>query len=207
MDFSDDIDELCEDMDSVMDMSDLDDLPTAIIVTNVPQSVFSDADEQAAFEKLFLDLDGEATFVYLKNFKRARIQFSSADTAGIARIKNDGIFVSGQPIRCYFFQLRTVADDNHHLQLPQRTKMFLISPPSSPPVGWEPRPEAEPVVNYDLLSAIANLSPGESHELHPSTIDAPAIVVHMCEDPVGFGTNLTPKPKIVQTRRPGPSSS
>ena len=46
MDFSDDIDNLCDDMDSLMDMSDLDDLPTAIIVTNVPASVFSDTDSQ-----------------------------------------------------------------------------------------------------------------------------------------------------------------
>ncbi|RUS85599.1 hypothetical protein EGW08_006611 [Elysia chlorotica] len=204
MDDTDDIDKLCDDLDSFIDMSDVDDVPTAIIVTSVPASVFSDADSQASFEKIFLDIDSEATFIYLKNFKRVRIQFSSADTAGIARIKNDGANVCGQQIRCYFFQIRTVSTDDQHLQLPKRTKMFLISPPASPPVGWESVQEAEPVVNYDLLHAIASLNPGETHELQPSTEESPAIVVHLCEDPVAYGNhnNLGAKQKIIGTRRP-----
>ncbi|KER25081.1 hypothetical protein T265_07374 [Opisthorchis viverrini] len=33
------------------------------------------------------------------------------------------------------------------------------APPCSPPVGWEPKPECEPVINYELLEALAALSP------------------------------------------------
>lgn len=52
--------------------------------------------------------------------------------------------------------------EDQHLQPPALTKQFLISPPASPPIGWEPREESEPLVNHDLLAAIANLSAGSN---------------------------------------------
>lgn len=44
--------------------------------------------------------------------------------------------------------------------------------------GWQPHEEGEPIVNHDLLAALANLMPGESHELHPPSTDHPGIVIH-----------------------------
>lgn len=68
------------------------------------------------------------------------------------------------------------------LQPPKPQRQFLISPPASPPVGWEPCEEATPLTNIELLNAITKLTPGQAHELHPPTEDQPGIVVHICED-------------------------
>uniref|UniRef100_A0A5K3FGC8 Calcipressin-2 n=1 Tax=Mesocestoides corti TaxID=53468 RepID=A0A5K3FGC8_MESCO len=74
-----------------------------------------------------------------------------------------------------------VEDGYEHLALPKADRLFLISPPASPPAGWELRVEAQPAINYDLLHAIAALEPGKAHELHPPEKDQPSIVVTPCE--------------------------
>lgn len=55
-------------------------------------------------------------------------------------------------------------DDNcdNYLKLPALEKQFLISPPCSPPVGWEQSRESEPVVNFELLSRLASLATGKN---------------------------------------------
>ena len=52
-------------------------------------------------------------------------------------------------------------DEEAFLHVPPLEKQFLISPPCSPPVGWEQPREDKPVVDYDLLAAMAQLSPGK----------------------------------------------
>lgn len=90
--------------------------------------------------------------------------------------------------------------DNSLLQPPSPVRRFLISPPASPPVGWEPVHEGEPVINFELLQALSQLTPGEAHELHPQSEEHPGIVVHICEEADLEEPQL--KSKIQQTRRP-----
>ncbi|KAA3676114.1 uncharacterized protein DEA37_0011326 [Paragonimus westermani] len=87
-----------------------------------------------------------------------------------------------------------------HLAPPKPSRLFLLSPPASPPVGWEPKPECEPIINYELLQALASLAPGEAFELHPRDQEHrhPSIVITPCE-PTQSGS---PRPQITHTRCP-----
>ncbi|XP_060069689.1 calcipressin-2-like [Ylistrum balloti] len=207
-----------EDVDSVdenldMDDSDVgnpndtdfyDDLPDSVIVTNIGDNVFLDPDIQKQFEEVFRYFDEAVTFNFLKSFRRVRVNFSHPEFAVKAKLGLHEMEVCGSCIKCYMAQPRDKSRDkiDPHLQPPAPTKQFLISPPASPPVGWEPITESEPIINYDLLAAMANLAPGEAHELHPQTDSQPAIIVHICdnEEPVDLYGNK--RPKLPQTRCP-----
>lgn len=86
-------------------------------------------------------------------------------------------------------QAQSICGDSIHLNVPKPHKQFLISPPASPPVGWEPVHEASPCIDVQLISAIANLCPGKVHEIHPGNESQPGIFVEVCEDGQFEATN------------------
>lgn len=75
------------------------------------------------------------------------------------------------------------------LKPPPLEKQFLISPPASPPVGWEPQPEATPLLNLDLLAALSRLTPGVegTYTLHDGAEGQPGIVLHVSDEGQGIG--------------------
>lgn len=174
-----------------------------VIVTNVLESVFTSTDVKLKFESLFQQFDPSVQFQYLKCFHRARVVFTSVEKAAEAHSGLNDCHLLGQRFRCYFAQPITMKTGSnglhHHLEPPPLEKQFLISPPSSPPVGWEVITEREPFVNYDLIAAMAKLGPGESYELHSGSESQPSIFVHVCEDPTGYEKR---PPIIPQTRCP-----
>lgn len=181
-----------------------------LIVTNVDSSVFSDKLTQSQFESLFLAHDNQVTFTYLRSFRRVRLDFADSHRAELAR-QNLASFTIGDTIcKCYIAQMirpqsqlaaqqqQQQQDSNtnygnnlnecyhlstNHLNIPKLTKQFLISPPASPPVGWEPVNEGSPCIDVQLLSAMANLVPGKVHEIHQGNESQPGIYVEVCEDP------------------------
>ncbi|XP_008323504.1 calcipressin-1 isoform X2 [Cynoglossus semilaevis] len=179
-------------------------------VTN--PEVFSRPEAQAGFEALFRSFDPEVQFQYFRSFRRVRISFSDALAAAEARLRLNKTDFNGKEMRLYFAQ--SVHIGSPRLEPPKPDKQFLISPPASPPVGWEQSKDAMPVINYDLLCAISKLGPGDKYELHTATPTTPSVVVHVCEDEgeVGDSSPLEDsdqddkprpmRPKIIQTRRP-----
>lgn len=192
-----DTEELGESLD---DLINDETLPKSLIITNLNSDVFKDESLKEQIENLLSTFGKPLSFQYLKSFRRMRVNYESSAAASKARINlHQSVFASTR-INVYFVQPMTPFDSaDTHLQPPAPTKQFLISPPSRPPVGWEPRAEAEPLVNYDLLAAIASLTPGLSHELHAASESQPGIVVHVCEDGAMVGTK-----RIGQTACPPP---
>ncbi|KAM7362193.1 RRM_RCAN_like domain containing protein Sra [Cochliomyia hominivorax] len=188
-----------------IDPDSFDDLPTSIIVTNIHSEVFASPQLKQEMEDLFRMFSENATFQWLRSFRRLRVNYDNAVAAANARIKlHQYEFNKKTVITCYFAQPVTPVS-NINLQPPAPVKQFLISPPASPPAGWEPREENEPLVNHDLLAALASLTPGESHELHPQSEDQPAIIVHTARLPDTATTdviNSGSKLPIIPTKCP-----
>lgn len=187
--------------DSAVDNDSFDDLPTSIIVTNIHSEVFIDEELKAEMEDLFRQFSENVTFQWLKSFRRVRVNYTDPISAANARIQLHQFKINKSQINCYFAQPCTPVS-NKNLQLPKPHKQFLISPPSSPPAGWEQAEECDPIVNHDLLAALANLTPGEMHELQPPTDNQPGIVIHTAQVVTEDSDEQASKLRIMHTRMP-----
>lgn len=102
-------------------------------------------------------------FAPLKSFRRILVSFFDVESAISIRKIWDGEAIMGQRVRIYFGNPTSVEAKDHHLALPDAGKLFFISPPPSPPHGWEVRLEDAPnkmVHADDLAEALAKLGAG-----------------------------------------------
>lgn len=169
-------------------------------------------------------------FAPLKSFRRIVVSFFDEDAAIAVRQIWDGECVMGQQLKLYFGQPTPIDAKAEHLELPDAGKLFFISPPPSPPHGWEMRFEDAPnklVHAEDLAEALAKLhhrpEPVDSPMTPPdsalpgctrsrsSTLiykpdedgTMPAVVVEdMTDEPIQYSPVESTKPIMAHTARP-----
>ncbi|KAM0349720.1 hypothetical protein ACHAPU_003549 [Fusarium lateritium] len=117
-------------------------------------------------------------FAPLKSFRRIVVSFYTEQAAIDVRQIWDNEAVMGQQCRVYFGMATSVDKRDEHLALPDAGKLFFISPPPSPPHGWEMRLEDAPnklVHAEDLADALAKLHhrPGPVDESQDSPVTPP----------------------------------
>ncbi|ESO04712.1 hypothetical protein HELRODRAFT_185578 [Helobdella robusta] len=169
-----------------------------MIVTNLYDELFCSLDEKLKFEGLVRQIDPLATFQYLSSFRRARVELSSLETSRQCFDYLNNYKLEGSLVHCYYVQPSILSCQQQYLDLPPRENLFLISPPSSPPIGWEVQLEKKPVINHELLAAIEKMGKSDAYEVYTGVGDMPSIIVHVCDDP----PNFEQRPKIIQTRCP-----
>ncbi|KAL8943372.1 MAG: hypothetical protein Q9211_001011 [Gyalolechia sp. 1 TL-2023] len=100
------------------------------------------------------------SFSALKSFRRIIASFYTiSDAITIHNVLSSTLIMSSRP-RVYFGKPTPIEVMDQHLHAPQSQKMFFISPPPSPPFGWEVREEGPPnkeVHAEDLAIALAGL--------------------------------------------------
>ena len=85
---------------------------------------------QAEFESLFRKYDDSASFLYLKSFRRARVNFSTPEMAATARIHLNEVELYGKRVKCYFAQVKIMFGYFHlGLIMIEMLNQFNVPPP------------------------------------------------------------------------------
>lgn len=101
--------------------------------------------------------------------------FYDIDSAIAVRQVFDGRAVLGNTVaKCYFGEPTPIDQSTKYLNKPDAGRLFFISPPPSPPVGWEMKEEDPPnkhVHAEDLATKLEKLS-GKLTALSPTSDDS-----------------------------------
>ncbi|ESZ96027.1 hypothetical protein SBOR_3600 [Sclerotinia borealis F-4128] len=131
-----------------------------LLITNLKDTEIFRADNLQTIRSLINTSAPIHSFVPLKSFSRIIVSFFDDDSAIRIRQILDHEEIMGEQVRVYFGQPTSISPKDTHLNLPDAGKLFFISPPPSPPHGWEMKMEDAPnkqVHAEDLAEALAKL--------------------------------------------------
>ncbi|KAI1388884.1 Calcipressin-domain-containing protein [Hypoxylon trugodes] len=141
-----------------------------LLITNLNDTEIFRPDNLQTLRELISGTAPIYTWSPLKSFRRIVVSFFDEEAAIRVRSVWDGEAIMGERCRVYFGQptpLDLHKDDT--LKLPDAGKLFFISPPPSPPHGWEMKLEDAPnkqVHAEDLADALAKLR----HQAAPADV-------------------------------------
>jgi hypothetical protein len=102
------------------------------------------------------------SFAPIKSLRRIICSFHDIESAIRIRQHLDGAAILGKTrTRVYFGEPTPIGEEKKYLERPDAGRLFFISPPPSPPIGWEMKPEDPPnkqVHAEDLADKLAKLS-------------------------------------------------
>lgn len=107
--------------------------------------------------------DSESAAMAKAGLDRLVLPFEDSDVQGVQRASDED---DGTILRAIFGAVTDPTAELETLAVPTTDKNFLISPPGSPPVGWEPIREDPPnrdTLADDLMKALADLRDTGSH--------------------------------------------
>ncbi|KAG8927515.1 carbohydrate-binding module 1 protein [Tulasnella sp. 419] len=116
----------------------------------------------------------------LKGFGRIIIVFWRVEDADIVKVECDGMVLADDdgkiisaPLRVYRGTHTVLDAETDHLPVPHIRNNFLISPPGSPPVGWEQveedAPNSAPLAE-DIIAALHRLQMNQARQKGPVQI-------------------------------------
>ncbi|KAF2190788.1 Calcipressin-domain-containing protein [Zopfia rhizophila CBS 207.26] len=152
-------------------------LSNTLIITNLQEPEIFNPSNLVQIRQLLNQHAAIHTWAPLKSFRRIVVSFFDVDSAISIRQNLDGEQIMGCRVRVYFGLSTPLNPSDQHLPLPKSDKLFFISPPPSPPMGWEMHNEDAPnkiVHAEDLAAALARLH--ADHTEYPSPTDLSPIV-------------------------------
>jgi len=155
-----------------LDLSDLPPLITpsppsnTLLITNLDHPEIFSAPNLQTIRDLIAQHANIYSFSPLKSFRRIIVTFTDIPSAQTIKQNLDDETIFNCRVRVYFGAQTDISPTQQHLKAPDAGKLYFISPPPSPPQGWELKNEDPPnkeVIAEDLAAALAKLHAKNSY--------------------------------------------